>query len=68
MDDSDFDEEVMLYLILRRRRRKRRKKKTKQVVPRRFWVRSVFIKREEYGEYHRLVQELRKKDRHFFFK
>ena len=34
----------------------------------RFWVRQIFLLREEYGEYHRLIQELREGDREYFFR
>ena len=32
----------------------------------RFWVKTIFQQREELGEYHRLVGELRRIDRKYF--
>ena len=34
----------------------------------RFWVQNMLKKREEFGEYHRRVQELRNEGRQYFFK
>ena len=66
--DQTFDEELLLLLLLRRKRKRSlRKKKTRRSSPR-FWVRSIFEKREKFGEYHRLVQELRNEDREYFFR
>ena len=33
-----------------------------------FWVRDIFRKREQYGKYSRLVQELKTGDREFYFR
>ena len=33
-----------------------------------FWVRQIFAKREQLGEFHTLVQEMRTSDRESFFK
>lgn len=64
-----FDDEELLLLLLRRRRRRRRIRASKfnRATPR-FWVRKIFQRREEYGEYHHLVQELRNEDREYFFR
>ena len=45
------EEELILLLALRRRKRKKG--------TRRMWVRSIFTKRRQQGEFHNLVQELR---------
>ena len=64
MADSSSDEEMMLLLsaVLRRRRKKRRKR-------RKIWVKSIFQKRKEQGDYHKLLQEMRLSDpeSHFRF-
>ena len=44
------EEGLILLLALRRKRKKR---------TRRMWVRSIFTKRRQQGEFHNLVQELR---------
>ena len=70
MEDDSFEEEILLLFLLRRRRKRRAKKqlnKQKRSAPR-FWVRSIFKKRDQLGEYHRLVQELRYEDREYFFR
>ena len=50
---------IVLGIIHRRRRRKR---------PKRFWVRPIFTKRREQGEYHNLLQEMRLSDEDSHFK
>ena len=49
---------VLLLLLLLRRRRARRHSST----PRTVWVRSIFRRRQQQGEFHNLVQELRLSD------
>ena len=56
MDDTE--EITLLSLILRKRRRKRRNYRGTRSKPR-FWVRDFFTRREEHGEFHWLVQELK---------
>ena len=51
---SDEELELLLLLAIRRKRRKRKKK-----VSRRMWVRPIFMKRKEQGDYHNLLQEMR---------
>ena len=50
---------IVSAIILRRRQRKRRK---------RFWVRSIFTKRRQQGEYHNLLQEMRLSDEESHFR
>ena len=67
--EEEFIETISLLLILRRKRKRRRDEKNKRTRQKhRFWVRDIFKLREEYGEYHRLVQELREGDREYFFR
>ena len=69
-DDSEDElmEMASLLLIMRRRRKIRGKiEKNPRRAPR-FWIRQIFLLREEYGEYHRLIQELREGDREYFFR
>ena len=68
-DTKDELMEMASLLLIMRRRRKRRGKI--EINPRRaprFWIRQIFLLREEYGEYHRLIQELREGDREYFFR
>ena len=53
-DDSDDEMLMMGYHILKRRRRKR------------MWVHDINSKREELGEYHKLVNELRQHPDKFY--
>ena len=61
MDEEFFDENLLLLLFLLLNFRKLRKSKCKKNIRRRppkFWVRNIFKKREELGEYHHLIQAL----------
>ena len=60
-------EMASLLLIMRRRRKRRGKIEKNPCRASRFWIRQIFLLREEYGEYHRLIQELREGDREYFF-
>ena len=51
---------LAIILLLRRRRRRRRPRAEKQKV-RQFWIRPIFAKREQLGEFHTLVKEMREK-------
>ena len=62
-----LEEEILLLLLLRRRRKRRILRRKQTRAKPKFWVRSIFKKREKLGEYHRLVQELRNEDREYFF-
>ena len=62
MDDF-LEDDLLLLLLLRRRRKKRALRRALKRTKRMFWVRNIFRKREEFGEFHRLVQELRNEDR-----
>ena len=64
---DDLEEELLLLLLLRRRRRKQ-KNLSKVCAKRRFWVRSIFTRRQELGEYNQLISELRNEDREYFFR
>ena len=51
---------ILLMLLLRRRRHRRihdQSEKKRKI--RRWWIRNIFKKRKELGEYHRLFQELK---------
>ena len=67
---EDSNEEMMdmlsLLLIMRRRRKRKNAKKKHRQKPR-FWVRPIFQLREQHGEYHCLVQELRRGDQECVF-
>ena len=52
---------VLLYLLWRRHCRNKRR-------PRRFWVRGVFQRRIQHGEYHNLLQEMRLNDSELHFR
>ena len=69
-DDSEDElmEMASLLLIMRRRRKRRGKIEINPRRAPRFWIRQIFLLREEYGEYHRLIQELREGDREYFFR
>ena len=54
----------LILAVLKRRRQRGRKEKRKH----RFWVRSIFQKREELGAFHTLAQELRLDDREYFYR
>lgn len=61
------EEHVALFLIMCRRRRRRRCVIIETQANRRFWVRQIFAKREQLGEFHTLEQEMRSGDREIFF-
>ena len=69
---GDSEDELMemasLLLIMRRRRNRRGKIEINPRRAPRFWIRQIFLLREEYGEYHRLLRELREGDREYFFR
>ena len=54
---SGDEQELLLLLAISRRNRKR--KKTRK---RRMWIRPIFTKRKQQGEYHNLLQEIRLSD------
>ena len=55
---------LLLYMLVRRRFRKQSKKKSS----RRFWVRDVYLVREQRGAYNHVIQELRLSDRENHFR
>ena len=57
MNEDTPEEEALLFLLLQRCRR-RQKRKTKRWKPR-FCVRDIFRQREQYGEYSRLVWDVK---------
>ena len=68
--DNDLLEEKLLLLLLYKNRWRQRAQRAFQrcrAKPR-FWVRQRFSKREESGEYHCLIQELKNGDREYFFR
>ena len=66
---ADVEEEILLQanlfllLVLKRRHRQRQNRRKH-----RFWVRRIFLKRQELGAFHTLVRELRVSDREYFFR
>ena len=60
MDDDDDIAIAIILGILHRRRRRRRVKKV--------WIRSIFTKRRQQGEFHNLLQEMRLSDPESHFK
>ena len=69
MDEDYFDENLLLLLFLLLKVRKLRKSKCKNNIrrrPRKFWVRNIFKKIEELGEYHH--QEMSINDTDYFFR
>ena len=65
--DNSEDELIEMASLLLIMRRRRKIEKNPRRAPR-FWIRQIFVLREEYGEYHRLIQELREGDREYFFR
>ena len=59
---------ILLLILLRRRRRLRNSKQNVRPKERKSWVRDIFKKRQEFGDYHQLVQEFRLGDREYFFR
>ena len=51
----------LLQLMRIRRLNKSKKKKPRKKSQ--FWVRNIFQLREEHGKFHKLIKELREKDR-----
>ena len=62
-----FDENLLLLLLLLKFRKLRKSKCKKNILrrPPKFWVRK---KREEFGDCHYLIQEMRNNDREYFFR
>ena len=57
MADSSSDEELSVALVAAMIHRRHCRKR-----PKKLWVRSIFAKRKEQGEYHNLLQEMRLSD------
>ena len=59
--DHDLLEEKLLLLLLYKNRRGQRAHRAfrRRCANPRFWLRQIFSKREELGEYHHLIQELK---------
>ena len=67
---DDSEDELMemaslLLIMIRRRKRWGKIEKNLRRAPR-FWIRQIFLLREEYGEYDLLIQEVRKGDPEYF--
>ena len=56
-DEENFEFMALLALKLKRRRKKKRQ----------YWVRPIFQRRREQGDYYNLLQELRLSDPHCHF-
>ena len=57
MDDF-LEDDLLLLFLLRRQRKKRALRRAVKGTKHIFWVRNIFRKREELGEFHPPVQEL----------
>ena len=57
---------ILLRLLLKRRQLRRLPKRN--AVKRKLWVREIFQKRYQQGDFHNLVKELRLGDREFYFR
>ena len=66
--EDELGEMLMQLIILGKEGYERGvcQKKTRKAP--RFWVRNIFQQREDLSEYHRLVDELRRFDREYFFR
>ena len=66
---ADMEEEILLQanlfllLVLKRRQLKLQNRRKH-----RFWIRKIFLRRQELGAFHTLVRELRVSDRENFFR
>ena len=58
LESTNSDEELELLLLLAISRRRRRKRKRK----RRLWIRPIFTKQKQQGEYLNLLHEIRLSD------
>ena len=67
MLDEEENEEALLLMLLNRNRR-RRKERQPEKRWRSCWVREIFTKRKQHGDYHNLVPEMRLADREFYFR
>ena len=55
--ESEDELELLLHLAYYRSRLRKRRKQRKM-----FWIRPIFTRRREQGEYHNLLQEMRLSD------
>jgi len=63
---EENEEALLLMLLLRKRRwQKERQPKKRR---RSCWVREIFTKRKQKGDYHNLVLKLRLADQEFYFR
>ena len=63
--EGEYCRKTFLHLLLKSRRKQlslERQGKQK------YWLRPIFQKREEYEEYHRLIEELRTEDIEYLFR
>ena len=61
------DEGELLLLLLLRRRRRRRRERERESRQRCCWIRDIFRRRKEQGDFHNMVRELQLADREFYF-
>ena len=66
--EDELEEMLMQLIILRKRRVRKRSLPKRTRKASRFWVRNIFQQRKDLSEYHRLVDELRRFDREYFFR
>ncbi len=65
-EEDDFFFNATLLIIIRHRCRHRLQLKKRK--PKRFWVRDIYLRRKELGEYYNLVKELRLGNRQFYYR
>ena len=56
--------QILILIILRRRRQQRENNKNRK----RFWVREIYKRRKQFGEFHTLVREAMLFDSEYFFR
>ena len=61
---------LFLVILLKRHRRRRRRLKATSKTKRqkKYWMRNIFQKRDELGDYHHLVQGRKLGDREYYFR
>ena len=67
MVDEEENEEALLLMLLHRNRRRRKERQPEK----RWWscwVREIYTKRKQQGDYHNLVLEMRLVDREIYFR
>ena len=64
----DLEIQAHLLAIIALLRKKKLLLQSKQYKKKKFWVRDLFQARNELGHFHTLVQEMKLKDREYFFR